>query len=92
MKEQNIGLLFGLLMIVAVGITIVSIWIYIDNTINYDLSEEQVDEFYTQARNGTLLHNWAIVFFPSAFGIALLMAYGRNKKEGENQKVIKNEL
>ena len=89
MKEQNIGLIFGLLMIIILSVTLVSIGMYIDHTINYDMSEEQVDEFYTQARKGTLLRNWALIFFPSAFGIALLMAYGKKKKEDENPEEVK---
>lgn len=86
MKKENIGLIFGLLMIIILGATIINIGMYIDNTINYDMSDEQVNEHYERARNGTLLRNWAMGFFPSAFGIALLMSYGRKKKESKNPK------
>ena len=80
MKEQNIGLIFGLLMIIILSVTIVSIGMYIDNTINNNMPEEQADEVYEQARNGTLLRNWAIVFFPGCFIIALIMSYKRKKQ------------
>jgi len=80
MNWKNIGLIFGLLMIVSMVIVIINIGMYIDNAINNDMSEEQVDEVYTQAKNGTLLRHWDIVFFPCVFVIALVMSYKRKNK------------